>query len=199
MINFLNFIIESTGKNIESINTVITSPDVLDQITKLLEVLVWPLTVFGGLLLFRKHFSRLISSLGSIKAGAQGFEMNFIEEKLQEATKLIGIGTSGILAKSGSSIIPKSNHAETPYQELLELQDSINHKLKNILSLKDITITGTSNFALISVLLDNNIIDNKKARQLKSLIELTNIGLNTPKISPSQVQQMKQLFNNISL
>jgi hypothetical protein len=199
MILFLSHLIETSGNAIKGVTEVVTQPNFLDQITNLLEVLVWPLTVFGGLLLFRKHFSKLINSLGSIKAGAQGFEMNFIEEKLQEATKLIGIGSMEILAKSGSSIIPKSNHAETPYQELLELQDMINQKLKNRLSSKNITTNGASNFALVSELANNNIIDNQKARQLKSLIELTNMALNTPKISPSQVAQMKQLFNNISL
>lgn len=178
---------------------VITEPNILEQITRLLEVVIWPLTVFAGLLLFRKHFSKLINSIGSIKAGAQGFEMNFIEEKLQEVTKLIGINSSDILAKSGGGIIPKSSHADSPYQELLELQDTINQKLKEILSAKNIPITGISNFALVSSLSDNSIIDGQKARQLKSLIELTNLGLHAPNISKSQVEQMKTLFYNIAL
>lgn len=191
-----------------------TEPGAFEQIINLLEVIIWPLTVFGGLLLFRKHFSKLISSLGSIKAGAQGFEMNFIEDKLQEATKLIGIGTSGIVSKDGggiipkdgggiipkdSKIIPKKSHAETPYQELLELQDMINQKLKLKTSQSGISVNGSSNFALTNDLVDNNIINNQTARQLKTLIELNNIGLNSPKITYNQVSQMKTLFNNISI
>lgn len=191
-----------------------TKPGAFEQIINLLEVIIWPLTVFGGLLLFRKHFSKLISSLGSIKAGAQGFEMNFIEDKLQEATKLIGIGTSGIVSKDGGGIIPKDgggiipkdskitpkkSHAETPYQELLELQDLINTKLKSIANQNGISSNGSSNFALTNDLVDNNIINNQTARQLKTLIELNNIGLNSPKITYDQVSQMKRLFNNISI
>lgn len=191
-----------------------TKPGAFEQIINLLEVIIWPLTVFGGLLLFRKHFSKLISSLGSIKAGAQGFEMNFIEDKLQEATKLIGIGTSGIVSKDGGGIIPKDgggiipkdskitpkkSHAETPYQELLELQDLINTKLKSIANQNGISSNGSSNFALTNDLVDNNIINNQTARQLKTLIELNNIGLNSPKITYDQVSQMKTLFNNISI
>ena len=135
-----------------------------------------------GLYMFKTHIGKIISSLGSIKAGAQGFEMNFIEDKLQEATKLIGIGSAGINAKDGgginpkdggginpkdggginpkdgSGITPKRSHAETPYQELLELQDSINLKLKSIASENGITTTASSNFALTSELVDRNII-----------------------------------------
>ncbi|MEZ4796405.1 MAG: hypothetical protein R2785_04460 [Flavobacteriaceae bacterium] len=191
-----------------------TKPGAFEQIINLLEVIIWPLTVFGGLLLFRKHFSKLISSLGSIKAGAQGLEMNFIEDKLQEATKLIGIGTSGIVSKDGGGIIPKDgagiipkdskitpkkSHAETPYQELLELQDLINTKLKSIANQNGISSNGSSNFALTNDLDDNNIINNQTARQLKTLIELNNIGLNSPKITYDQVSQMKKLFTNISI
>ena len=198
----------------EVVTKATTEPDTFEKITNLLEVIIWPLTVFGGLLLFRKHFSKLISSLGSIKAGAQGFEMNFIEDKLQEATKLIGIGTSGIVSKDGggifpkdgssiipkdSKIIPKKSHAETPYQELLELQDMINQKLKHKATQNGITLNGSSNFALTNDLVDNNIISSQTARQLKTLIELNNIGLNSPKITYDQVSQMKKLFNNISL
>jgi len=140
--------------------------------------------------------------------------MNFIEDKLQEATKLIGIGTSGINAKDGGGInpkdggginpkgggdiTPKRSHAETPYQELLELQDSINQKLKNIASQKGITVTGSSNFAITSELSDHEIITSHTARELKALIELNNLGLNSPKITYAQVAQMKKLFNSIS-
>lgn len=198
----------------EAANSVAATPSPFQQVINLIEVIIWPLTVFGGLLLFRKHFSKLISSLGSIKAGATGFEMNFIEDKLQEATKLIGIGSSGIVSKDGGGIIPKDgggiipkdgggiipkrSRAETPYQELLELQDAINQKLKSIASQKGLTTSGSSNFAITSELEQNQIITSHTARQLKALIELNNLGLNSPKIYYEQVSQMKKLFTNIS-
>lgn len=194
----------------------------MEQIIKLLDVIIWPLTVLLGLLFFRKNIGKILSSLGSIKAGASGLEMNFIEDKLEEATKLIGIGSAGIFAKDGSGIIPKDgsgiipkpgsgiipkdgsdivpkkSHAETPYQELLELQDDINQKLKNIATSNSITISGSSNYALTNELADKQIIKGHIASQLKTLIELNNLGLNSPKITYEQVTQMKRLFNNIS-
>lgn len=177
----------------------ISSPDTFQKIIKLLEVTIWPLTVFGGLLLFRKHFSKLIGSLGSIKAGATGIEMNFIEDKLEEATKLIGVGSSGITAKSGGNIIPKSSHAETPYQELLEIQNDITLKIKDLAKQRNIDSSNTSNFALSEKLVDNNVITRQSSRKLKTLLELVNLGLHTPTITQSQVTQIRSLFNNLSL
>ncbi|MFD1163267.1 hypothetical protein [Hwangdonia seohaensis] len=186
----------------------------MQELINLLDVIIWPLTVLAGLLFFREHIGKVIGSLGSIKAGAQGFEMNFIDDKLQEASKLIGLGSLEITAKDGSSIIPKDgssiipkdskivpkkSHAETPYQELMELQDAINQTLKNMAATKGIATNGASNFALTTTLADHDIINNQKARQLKTLIELNNIGLNSPKITSNQVIQMKTLFNKISL
>lgn len=186
----------------------------MQEIIHLIDVIIWPVTVLVGLLFFRKHIGKIISSLGSIKAGAQGFEMNFIEDKLQEATKLIGIGSAGINAKDGgginpkdggginpkdgSGITPKRSHAETPYQELLELQDSINLKLKSIASENGITTTASSNFALTAELVDRNIIKGDLSSQLKTLIELNTLALNSPKITFEQVSQMKTLFKNLS-
>ena len=192
----------------------IMEKSILDQIIGLLDVIVWPLLVFLGIYLFRENIRKLIDRFGSLKVSAQGAELNFIEEKLQEATKLIGIGSSGIMAKDGGGINPKDgggirpkgdaginskrSHAETPYQELLELQDSISQKLKSIASQNGITTTATSNFALTSELVDRNIIKSDMSSQLKTLIELNSLGLNSPKITFEQVSQMKILFKNLS-
>ena len=213
MILIINKVFDGILKAAETTTSLPIKSD-FEKITELLEVIIWPLTVFGGLLLFRKHFSKLISSLGSIKAGATGFEMNFIEDKLQEATKLIGIGSAGIISKDGGGIIPKDgggiipkdgggiipkrSHAETPYQELLELRDDIKQKLKSIASQNGLTVSGASNFSITSELEKNKIITSHTARQLKALIELNSLGLNSPKIYYEQVSQMKKLFNNIS-
>jgi len=198
----------------ETVGTAVSEPETLEQIINLLDVIIWPIAMILGLYMFKKHIGKIISSLGSIKAGAQGFEMNFIEDKLQEATKLIGIGSSGIHAKEGGGInpkdggginpkssggiTPKKSHAETPYQELLELQDSISQKLKSIASQNGITTTASSNFALTSELDDRNIIKGDLSSQLKTLIELNTLALNSPKITFEQVSQMKILFKNLS-
>ena len=200
----------------ELIKTVKTIQEstIMDKIITLLDVVIWPIALVVSLVLFKKNISKVINSLGSIKAGAQGVEINFIEEKLEEATKMIGIGSSGITAKDSGSIIPKSSggiipkssdgikparsQAESPYQGLMELQDVINHKLTQIITQKGISTTGSSNFALTNDLANQSIIDGHTASKLKTLIELNTLGLNSPKTTHEQVTQMKKLFNNIS-
>jgi hypothetical protein len=207
-------------------------PSKFQQFTNLLDVIIWPLTVFLCLLLFKNQIAKIIGSLGSIKAGTDGIELNFIEEKLQEATKIIGIGPGGIKAKGsgrikpkgmtsikpkGSESIkpkgdtsimpdsfpdsgkPKQSHAETPYQELIGLQDSLNQELNDYASHHKISVSGTSNFTLTNELVDHEIISSHVGRQLKTLIELFAISLNSPNITYDHVSQIRKLYNNITL
>jgi hypothetical protein len=215
----------------ETAKELANDPTVFQQVINLLEIIIWPITLLIGLLFFKDQIAKVINSVGSIKAGASGFEMSFINEKLQEATKKIGIGSDGIKAKAGGSInpksggsinpksggsinpksgetikpnivektIPKTKYADTPYQELLELQDTIYHELKYIANNNNISITSTSNFTLTNSLLEYEVISSSEANKLKMLIELINIGLNSPQITYDQVIQMRKLYNNINL
>lgn len=214
----------------ESTEKVASEASGFEQVIDLLDVLIWPLTVFFCLLLFKNQIAKIIGSLGSIKAGTDGIELNFIEEKLQEATKLIGIGPDGITAKGGGSIKPKGSgsikpkggssikpksgtqiipndvdksnvsrsHAETPYQELLALQDILNQELNKLANNHGLNLSGTSNFALTNDLANHDIIDSQTASQLKTLIELINYGLRSSSITYDHTIQMKKLYNNIS-
>jgi hypothetical protein len=217
MILILQTAVEKTQKVTEGIKNTeqsINASNIFQDIIKLLEVIIWPVAMIIALYMFKDHIGKIIKSLGSIKAGTSGFELNFIEDKLEEATKLIGIGPSGVISKegvgiipkegggiipkSGTDITPKQSHAESPYQELIELQDAINVKLNHIASQNGITSNNPSNFALTNELANRNILNNHTAHKLKVLIELNTMGLNSPKITHNQVSQMKKLFNNIS-
>ena len=211
---------------------------VFQDIINLLDVIIWPIALIIALYMFKEHIGRIIKSLGSIKAGASGFELNFIEDKLEEATKLIGMGSPEVIAKDGGGIIPKDgggiipkdgggiipkdgggiipkdgsditpksgntvvpqqSQANSPYQELIELQDAISVKLKSLASQNGMNSIHSSNFALTNDLANRNIINSYTAQKLKMLIELNTMGLNSPKTSHDQVSQMKRLFNNIN-
>ena len=116
----------------------------------------------------------------------------------KEGGNIIPKSGETIIPKSGEEIVPKRSYAESPYQELIELQDAINQKLKDIATQNGISSTGYSNFALTSDLEDHNIIESHTSKKLKTLIELNTIGLNSSKATHNQVSQMKKLFNNIS-
>ena len=188
-----------------------------ENIIGTLNAIAWPIALIICLYLFKKQIGSIIDRFESADVSASG-----IAFKLQNATKLIGTGStdilskdgagiipkdgSGIIPKDGSGIIPKSSetitpkrsHAESPYQMLIELQDAINDKLTNKAIQKGITTKGSSNFALTNDLADHNIIDSHTATKLKVLIELNTMGLNSPETTHEEVTQMKKLFNNIS-
>jgi len=176
-------------------HAILLDPTIMEHIIHLLEVIIWPLTVIVGLLFFKKHIGKIIGSLGSIKAGAQGIEMNFIDEKLKEATKLIG--TNGVEAKSGGTIITKGSHAVTPYQELLEIRDALTNKIRDKARENNIPTDNLSSLALADKLVENNIITRQSGRHFSMLMDLTNIG--THSITQLQVNQIKALYNHLSI
>ena len=61
-----------------------------ENFIELIDKIIWPCTVLAGLLFFRKHLGSVINSLGSIKAGVDGFEMTF-QSQIEDAQELIGI------------------------------------------------------------------------------------------------------------
>lgn len=189
-----------------------------ENLISILEAAIWPITVIVCLYLFKKQIASIINRFESANVSATG-----VSFQLRKAAELIGEGSSALLPKSGSSIIPKDgssiipkdgssiipksgdiapssvrNHAESPYQGLIELQDAIREKLTNTAKEKGYTTTSSSNFDLVSDLLANKLIDKHTAHKLKTLIEINTMSLNSPNISHEQVTQMKKLFNNIS-
>ena len=174
---------------------IVLEPITMEHIIHLLEVIIWPLTVIVGLLFFKKHIGKVIGSLGSIKAGADGIEMNFIDEKLEAAKKLIG--TNGVEAKSGGTIITKDSRATTPYQELLEIRDALTNKIRDKARENNIPTDNLSSLAISEELVKNNIITRQSGRHFSTLLDLTNIG--THSITQQQVNQIKALYNHLSL
>jgi|GEM_PF-2422608 len=124
----------------------------------------------------------------------------------KDGSSIIPKDGSSIIPKDGSSIIPKGSetkapiksYAESPYQELLELKEVINQKLKGIASQNGINISTSSNFTLVSILKENGKISSDTSHKLKKIIELNNKALNAPKITHEQVSKIKRIYNNIS-
>lgn len=240
MILFLQTTTEKALKaneGLKNTENTLNNSNMFQDIINLLDVIIWPIAMVFALYMFKEHIGRIIKSLGSIKASATGFELNFIDNKLDAAAKFIGMGSSEVLPKQseviipkeGSRIIPKGDHtiipkddnsiipndrneiaqkdevytspkqsrADSPYQELIELQDAISVKLITIAKQNGIINNYTSNFALTNDLESRNILNSHTAQKLKMLIELNTIGLNSPKTTHNQVSQMKKLFNNI--
>ena len=103
------------------------------------------------------------------------------------------------LIKNGSISINICYIIQGPTKLQILFQDLIHQKLKNITLQNEITVSGSSSYALTNDLLENEIINMSVASKLKTLLELTSIGLNSPNITYDQVIQMRKLFNNIRL
>lgn len=212
-------IVKKAEDIIKKADEIAKEPTLMEHIVGVLDIIIWPVTLIVSLYLFKKQIGRVIDRFESADVSPTGVAI-----KLKNATKLIGDGSSAILPKSGGTIIAKDggtispkdesrstakseenvtqnrSHAESPYQELMELQDAINQKLTRIATQKGIQSTGGySNFALTSDLANRDVLDKHASSKLKALIELNTLGLNSPEITHEQVTQMKRLFNNISL
>ena len=220
MINFqeLEHVVKEAEKTVEK---TASEPNTIDQIINLLDVIIWPLALIVILYLFKQQIREVIGRFKSAKVSAQGVEFNLdsiiddvskqtgmaesdallIEEGLpipKSSGDIIPKGSGDIIPKSDKKVTPKKSHAESPYQELLELRDIINQKLKHIANQNGISTSSSSNFLLISILSEQNKISSDTAHKLKKIIELNNKGLNTPTITHDQVSKMKRIFNNIA-
>ena len=166
------------------------------ELTSLIQAIIWPLTVLLGLLFFRKHLGKVISSLGSIKAGASGFEMNF-QSALDDAQIKIGGGSGSGKAKTAGHINFEGSDSGTPYEQLLSIRDALNSKIIQIAQKYKIPVENISSQKLCIRLLEGNYISRQNARNFNVLLKLTNSG--SPEINQSQVDQVKALYNNLQL
>lgn len=217
-------IVKRADAIIKQAEEIAKEPTLIQHVVTLLEIVIWPLTLIASLLLFKNQIASIFDRFKSAKVTAQGLEFTLLEKTLEEAESIIPIKSNvllakdggGIISKDGGGILPKdgqgtmpktsptnssilTSHADTPYLELLALQEAVNQKLLSLISQSGITHTGSSNYAITSDLEQHKIINHQTANQLKKLIELLNIGLSTPQITYDQVIKMKKLFINISI
>lgn len=167
-----------------------------EQFTALIQVLIWPLTVVICLALFRKHLADVIDRLGSFKAGSSGLEMTF-QNKLDEALTLPALKPSAAIAKSGGSINIQGSKAGTPYEQLLELRDVLNHKIRAKANELNIDTSNMSNHAISQKLKEVGGITFQNSQAFETLIELTNAA--SQQITQAQVNQVRALVYNLDI
>ena len=99
----------------------------------------------------------------------------------------------GAISKNAGQINIKGSRAETPFEQLLELRDELNHKIVRKAIEFKIPTENVSSHALLDKLKDVGAITIQNNRNIKALIKLTNSG--SPSINQSQVNQVRGLFN----
>lgn len=172
----------------------------LDFISKLIEHLIWPITLLIIFIIFRKHFSDIMRKLSGIDATASGISLKF-DQQIDKAIEkfLPAQDEDNLIAKSALKIeeeeqpeIPK-----TPFQQMLQLRDNLNHRIILKSQENNIPTISKSSIELKNELLQSGVITAKNAKLFQTLIDLTNASDKT--ISQAQVNKVQLLFNNLKL
>jgi hypothetical protein len=172
----------------------------LGFISKLIESLIWPITLLLIFIIFRKHFVNLMQKLSGIDASSTGISLKF-DQQIDDAIESI------LPLKEDSAVISKSSITideqievelpKTPFQQMLFLRDELNHRI--ILKSQEFNISSIhkSTIELKNELVKANAITNYDAKLFQTLIDLTNACDNT--ISQTQVNKVKLLYKNLKI
>lgn len=157
---------------------------------KLVEALIWPLTILIILIIFRNQFKGVLGRIGSINASSTGFSMTF-DKKIEQAKKLLrGINPSKILSKeSTEAFIDAKESKETSFSNLLDIQANLNTFLIDIAKSSNITFQNKSSSTLSSELKEVGIITFQKFKLIESLLDIINSADSTFKVDHLKVAQ----------
>lgn len=179
----------------EGINAGLTH---LDFISKLIGNLIWPVTLFLIFVIFRKHFANLMRNLSGIDASSTGISLKF-DQQIDDAIEnfLPTKEDNTVISKSAIQIGGQQQlHVPiTPFQQMLNLRDELNHRIILKSQENNITTVQKSSIELKNELVKVESIPAKEAKLFQTLIDLTNASDKT--ISQAQVNKVKLLYTNL--
>lgn len=159
---------------------------------KLIEVIIWPLTLFLIIFFFRKSFAGVFQRLGTLKVDSSGIAMSF--EKELEATKsTFEINRPEKMSKEKSSFIIENTSNEPPFQQLMTIKQSLDKALIDLASEEGIDVSDKSGIFLCNALEAKGVITKQKSELTKSLLKLVNMA--RMDISQSQMDIIKKMYN----
>ncbi|MDO9137517.1 MAG: hypothetical protein Q7U21_06810 [Lutibacter sp.] len=159
---------------------------------KLIEVVIWPLTLFLIILFFRKSFAGVFQRLGTLKVDSSGIAMSF--EKELEATKsTFELNRPEIMGKGKSSFDIENASNEPPFQQLMAIKQSLDKALIDLALEEGIDVSDKSGVFLCNALEAKGAISQQKSELTKSLLKLVNMA--RMDISQSQMDIIKKMYN----
>lgn len=170
--------------------TVIT----FEHIIKLIEVIIWPLTIVIILLIFRKQFQDIFGRIGSMKATSTGIEFSF-EKKIIAAKQLL----KSINPMRKSKGIRTEIHVndKSPYQQLNEMDLQLVQRLKYLAQTNDVKLTAESGIEICNQLKRIGIILLPTAKLITAFFEIS-INANNS-FNQSHLNDVKEIYNEIQL
>jgi hypothetical protein len=172
----------------------------LDFISKIIEHLIWPLTLLIIFIVFRKHLSNIMQKLSGIDASATGISLKF-DKQIDNAIEnfLPTQDEDPLIAKTAIKIGEQKEPElpKTPFQQILSVRDELNHQIILKSQKNNISTISKSSIDLKNELLNSGAISLQEAKLFQTLIDLTNACDKT--ITQSQVNKVKLLSNTLKL
>ncbi|MDP3945131.1 MAG: hypothetical protein Q8Q51_04480 [Lutibacter sp.] len=159
---------------------------------KLIEVVIWPLTLFLIIFFFRKSFAGVFQRLGTLKVDSSGIAMSF--EKELEATKsTFELNRPEIMGRGKSSFDIENASNEPPFQQLMTIKQSLDKALIDLASEEGIDVSDKSGVFLCNALEAKGVITKQKSELTKSLLKVVNMA--RMDISQSHIDIIKKMYN----
>lgn len=165
-----------------------------DIILKILEVVIWPITILIIISMFRSQFRSAMDRLGSFEASATGVSMSF-EPKLDQAKKLFNELKPGGKKKSAVGIMGQDSPTGTPMEQVAKLRGEIDSTLLEMSRENNIDLNGKSSTTLSTELADKGVISRDNSKLLIALLEVLNSA--NANISQKQVDEIREMYNSI--
>ncbi|MDO9038163.1 MAG: hypothetical protein Q7U59_07440 [Lutibacter sp.] len=163
-----------------------------ELIIKLIEIIIWPLTLFLILFFFRKSFTGVFQRLGTLKVDSSGIAMSF-EKELEVAKSTFELNRPEIMSRGKSSFIIENTSNEPPFQQLMTIKQSLDKALIDLASEEGIDVSDKSGVFLCNALEEKGVISKQKSELTKSLLKLVNMA--RMDISQSQMDIIKKMYN----
>jgi len=159
---------------------------------KLIEVVIWPLTLFLILFFFRKNFATIFNRLGTLKVDSSGIAMSF-EKELETAKSKFTINKPEEMSKGKSSFNIENTSDEPPFQQLITIKNSLDKALIDLASEEGINVSDKSSAFLCNALEAKGAISKQKSELTQSLLKVVNMA--RLDITQTHVDVIKKMYN----
>lgn len=170
--------------------------ETLELLIKLIDSLIWPITLFGIIFLFRKNFRDAFSRLGSLKADASGIAITF-DKQIEKTKELFDKLKPGPITKSSSSIKTYVNQTDSPYKQILEIRSNLINYLKLKSDEAGIVTESYAPVALANRLHEVSAITSSQATMIQAMLKITNEA--DASATVSQANEINRLFQKIEI
>lgn len=163
-----------------------------ELIIKLIEVIIWPVTLFLILFLFRKSFVGAFHRLGTLKVDSSGIAFSF-EKELEKAKATFEIVKPEEMSKAKSGLEIENKLNEPPYQQLMTIKDSLEKAVIDLAVEEGISFSHKNTIFLCDALEAKGILTKQKSELTKTLLKVVNMARTD--ITPIQIQEIQTMYN----